>query len=101
MSTIQRTVPVVLHCASLSVAGTVLPSEQTISALNGEADRTQTLPWIGEHLAFISADGIDEYGGVGGEPANLGFTLLPQLSFETIERVANNLEKPERVFARR
>ncbi len=50
---------------------------------SGEAARTGT-PWIGEHLAFISADGL---GGDGASPTSLTYTVCPQLSEETVERV--------------
>jgi uncharacterized protein (UPF0276 family) len=87
---IQATVPVVLHCASMSVAGFLPPSDATVDAIAREAERTQT-PWIGEHLAFVSADGITEEANRDAAPTNLTFTLCPQLSDETVERVAENL----------
>ena len=52
-----------------------------------EAARTGT-PWIGEHLAFISAEGLDEHGATS---TSLTYTVCPQLSEETVERVAENL----------
>ena len=87
---IQERAPVILHCASLSIAGFVPPSEATLQALAAEVNRTQT-PWIGEHLAFVSADGINEEADRDTTPTNLTYTLCPQLSEETIERVAENL----------
>lgn len=88
---LQETIPLVLHCASLSIAGFVPPTEETVAAIQREAERTRT-PWIGEHLAFVSADGIHEEADRDSAPTNLTFTLCPQLSEETIERVAENLE---------
>jgi uncharacterized protein (UPF0276 family) len=90
LGAIQERVPIVLHCASLSVAGFVPPSEATLHALCVETDRTQT-PWIGEHLAFVSADGISEESDRDTLPTNLTYTLCPQLSEETIDRVVANL----------
>jgi uncharacterized protein len=90
LGALQESVPVILHCASLSIAGFVPPSEATVEAIQREADRTQT-PWIGEHLAFVSADGIHEEPDRDTAPTNLTFTLCPQLSEETIDRVAENL----------
>jgi uncharacterized protein (UPF0276 family) len=87
LAAIQETVPLLLHCASLSVAGFVPPSETTVDAIAAEAVRMQT-PWIGEHLAFISADGVAEEN-VG--PTSLTYTVCPQLSEETVERVVENL----------
>ena len=48
-------------------------------------------PWIGEHLAFVSADGITEEAERDSAPTNLTYTLCPQLSEETVTRVAENL----------
>ena len=88
VAAIQETIPVILHCASMSVAGFVPPSEETIDAVKREAERTRT-PWIGEHLAFVSADGLSEGGAEG--PTSLTYTVCPQMSEETVERVAENL----------
>jgi uncharacterized protein len=90
LGAVQQTVPVVLHCASMSVAGFLPPSEATVEAIAREAERTQT-PWIGEHLAFVSADGIAEEADRDTAPTNLTFTVCPQLSEETVERVVENL----------
>jgi uncharacterized protein len=90
LASIQETIPVILHCASMSIAGFVPPSEATVDAINVEAKRTKT-PWIGEHLAFVSADGISEEADRDTAPTNLTYTLCPQLSEETIDRVAENL----------
>lgn len=88
LASIQETVPLLLHCASLSVAGFVPPSESTVDAIAAEAVRTRT-PWIGEHLAFISADGLAEENVA---PTSLTYTVCPQLSEETVERVVENLD---------
>jgi uncharacterized protein (UPF0276 family) len=90
VASVQEIVPVILHCASMSVAGFVPPSEATIDAIAREVERTRT-PWIGEHLAFVSADGIAEEIDRDTTPTNLTYTVCPQLSEETIERVVENL----------
>jgi uncharacterized protein (UPF0276 family) len=90
LASIQDTIPLILHCASMSVAGFVPPSQATVDAINVEAERTKT-PWIGEHLAFVSADGINEEADRDTTPTNLTYTLCPQLSEETIDRVEENL----------
>ncbi len=82
----QDTIPFVLHCASLSIAGFVPPPEATVAAIVREATRMST-PWIGEHLAFISADGLSP----DGAPTTLTYTACPQLSEDTVARVADNL----------
>jgi uncharacterized protein len=91
LGSLQETIPFVLHCASMSVAGFVPPAEETLGAIAREAERTRT-PWIGEHLAFVSADALSEGADSVGAPTELTYTVCPQLSEETIERVARNLE---------
>ena len=90
LASVQETAPVILHCASMSVAGFIPPSPETISAISLETSRTQT-PWIGEHLAFVSADGINEEADRDTAPTNLTYTICPQLSEEAVERVSMNL----------
>jgi uncharacterized protein (UPF0276 family) len=87
---IQNEIPVILHCASMSVAGFVSPEHQTLDAIAREATRTKT-PWIGEHLAFITANALESEGDNSKAPTTLSYTVCPQLSEETIERVAGNL----------
>jgi uncharacterized protein len=90
VSSVQERVPVVLHCASMSVAGFVPPARATLEAIKREAARTKT-PWIGEHLAFVSADPLDLKSQAAGVPISLTYTVCPQMSDETVERVAQNL----------
>jgi len=91
VASLRESIPLVLHCASMSVAGFLPPSEATIDAILAETERTGT-PWIGEHLAFISADGLTEdEGETLASPTALTYTVCPQLSEETVERVAANL----------
>lgn len=90
LASLQERVPVVLHCASLSIAGFVPPSEATLAAVAGEAQRTRT-PWIGEHLAFVSADALTDGSDDLEAPTALTYTVCPQLSDETIQQVVDNL----------
>jgi uncharacterized protein (UPF0276 family) len=88
---LQESVPLVLHCASMSVAGFLPPSGATLDDILAAATQTGT-PWIGEHLAFISADGLTEDDAESlASPTALTYTVCPQLSEETVERVAENL----------
>jgi uncharacterized protein len=79
--------PVILHCASLSVAGTALPSEQTVAEVQRMVEQTGT-PWLGEHLSFVAAErpegafSADEY--APGEPYNIGYTVSPPMNQETV-----------------
>ncbi|MEA2716261.1 MAG: uncharacterized protein QOI99_578 [Actinomycetota bacterium] len=88
---LQEQIPVVLHCSSMSVAGFSAPTEATLSAIDGHAQRTRT-PWIGEHLAYIAALPLDDEAGTA-ELTELTYTVCPQLSEETVERVALNLDR--------
>lgn len=84
--------PVILHCASLNIAGSVEASDTVVQAVCSWVRQTGT-PWVGEHLAFITADrgfidaGADEY--APGEPYNLGFTVSPPMNEETATQVAD------------
>lgn len=86
LASIQDAVPLVLHCASMSVAGFVPPAEATLEAIEREAERMRT-PWIGEHLAFVSADPLE----TDGAPTNLTYTVCPQLSEEVVRRACDNV----------
>lgn len=87
--------PTILHCASLSVAGPKRCSEDTIRQIDGFAEETRT-PWIGEHLAFISANRSEagphpeEY--APGEPYNIGYTVSPVMNERTVSRVVQALQ---------
>jgi uncharacterized protein (UPF0276 family) len=90
LASIQEDVPLVLHCASMSVAGFVPSTDATLDAISEHAERTRS-PWIGEHLAFITADPLETGVDVAGSPTALTYTVCPQLSEDTVERVADNL----------
>jgi uncharacterized protein (UPF0276 family) len=87
---IRERKPIVLHCASLSVAGTIRPPHRTLEDVRVWVDRTDT-PWLGEHLSFITAERdiddafSDAY--APGEPWNIGYTVSPQLSENSLRRV--------------
>lgn len=86
---------VVLHCASLSIAGDVIPSDSVYQRLEHWTERTKT-PWVGEHLSF-SAISWDESEGYAdeyapGEPYNLGYTVTPPFNSETLDKVLRSLD---------
>lgn len=91
-------VPVILHCASMSVAGFVEPDDGTLADIRSWAERVRT-PWIGEHLAFVSADDPDALlRGGDAQPTHLTYTMAPQLSERVIARVGQNLDRLRRRF---
>lgn len=96
VGSIQEQIPVVLHSASMSVAGFVPPGDATLDAIAIEASRTRT-PWIGEHLAFVTADPLASDTETD-SPTALTYTVCPQLSEETVERVVENLAALEARF---
>lgn len=117
--------PLVLHCASLSVAGFVRPAQSTIEAINHCANQLDT-PWIGEHLSFIlahpmaqngfdseilhlesieqqlvmNASGIEQTENTTPPPVSLTYTVCPQFSQQTLNRVLENLEFLEQSIAK-
>jgi uncharacterized protein len=99
---LQDKVPLVLHCASLSIAGNVPPPAALVDRLKECIALTGT-PWLGEHLAYVRADGVwrevaehpamlaqDDPEGVSTTPFNVGYTVSPQLSPPILERVIAN-----------
>lgn len=94
-------IPVVLHCASLSIAGTVPCPDGVADDIDQWVRRTGT-PWIGEHLAFITAS-RGEAGEIAqpcapGEPYNIGYTVSPPMNASSAERAGRALERYARRF---
>ena len=91
---IGSTTPIVLHCASLSIAGPDLCAAETLRQVGEWAERTGT-PWIGEHLAFVTADrgetGPQAEMVAPGEPYNIGYTVSPPMNPKTAARAAKHL----------
>jgi len=89
---LQRSVPVILHCASLSLAGDVPIPAPRAEALRRWVGESGT-PWVGEHLAYLRADGTHLHlaGHTGvpfGDDLDIGYTVSPQFSEAVLERVA-------------
>src|SRR5262245_9933645 len=101
-------VPLLLHCASLSLAGNAPPTPRLVDQLTSFIETTNT-PWIGEHLAYVRADGVlREYAEHPAliadapdpsEPFNVGYTVSPQLSDPILERVLERTLAWRRRFA--
>jgi uncharacterized protein len=99
---LRAKVPLLLHCASLSIAGNVRPAASLVDRLMECIEQTAT-PWLGEHLAYVRADGvwreIAEHPALLGEadgsdvartPFNVGYTVSPQLSDPILDRVLDS-----------
>jgi uncharacterized protein len=78
----------VMHCASLSIAGVVPAQPALLAEVRTWAERMAT-PWIGEHLAFVSAPGPEP----GAELLYVGYTVAPTLDGDTLERVERAVER--------
>jgi uncharacterized protein len=90
--------PIVLHCASLSIAGMIPPSRSTVNMVKEWIIRTET-PWLGEHLSFITADrqltGEPAEESAPGEPWNIGYTVSPPLNEQSVVTVLRSLSRVE------
>lgn len=92
--------PLILHCASLSLAGYVEP-DALIKERIGHFARLTHTPWIGEHLSFILAEKLDdqfyeEY--APGEPYNIGYTVGPVMNTESVDHVIANVNRHSAVY---
>ena len=111
---IRHSVPVILHCASLSIAGNAPPDDRLVDRLAHWIRVTGT-PWLGEHIAYVRADGVYREAaeheavyvpGTGQDPDgevrrllgstvgadssiafNVGYTVSPQMSEPILARV--------------
>jgi uncharacterized protein (UPF0276 family) len=98
---LRESVPLLLHCASLSIAGNSPPGPSLISRLLECIGQTAT-PWLGEHISYVRADGvwreIAEHpallAGAATEftaaPFNVGYTVSPQMSGPILDRVVES-----------
>ncbi len=97
-----RDCELILHCASLSIAGTVDPSPKVLERIQYWLTETRSL-WLGEHLAFLLAEkprGEDSRcGDPYGEPYNIGFTVAPPMNQESVQQICKNLNKYSNYFS--
>lgn len=77
----------VLHSASLSLASGRPPDEDVLRSAADIAADIGT-PWVGEHLAFISASSPD---GIPGEQFDIGYAISPPMNAETVDNVSDAL----------
>lgn len=91
---LRSQIPIILHCASLSICGCPPCPEKTVQEIEHWLSYTNS-PWIGEHLAFITAnsgrpfvsieEGLDE-------PFNVGYTVSPPMNEEVLARTLRNVK---------
>jgi uncharacterized protein len=83
----------VLHCASLSLAAAHAIPDELISSVLRMVGEVQS-PWLGEHLALISATAPWLDGHEAGEAVyDLGFAVSPPMTIDTLEVVARALQQ--------
>jgi uncharacterized protein (UPF0276 family) len=83
-----QTHSIILHCASLNIAGPVRPPPALIHKLKKWITATRT-PWLGEHLAFTTTEpqqmlGFESWPT---EPYKLGFTVSPPMNSAAVSSV--------------
>lgn len=93
--------PLVLHCASLSIAGDVRANRTTINNVNKWLKATGS-EWLGEHLSYITASkeskNLNSIPYADGEPYNIGFTVPPPMNNVSIDAIVRNLQFYEEVI---
>jgi len=92
--------PLILHCASLSLAGYTDVTPHTQAQIEHYIEATQT-PWLGEHIAYITEERIDDnyYEAYAeGEPYNIGYTVSPVMNPEGVDNLIRNIERQERLL---
>jgi uncharacterized protein (UPF0276 family) len=99
---LRNRIPLVLHCASLSIASQSLCPQSIVQKVQEWTQCTET-PWIGEHLAFITSD-REEAGDIAddyapGEPYNIGYTVSPSMDSGTAGRICRHLQYYSNLFS--
>ena len=103
--------PVILHCASLSLAGNIRPESYVIEQLRKWINLSHT-PWLGEHIAYVRTEdkwqSLAEHEAIvvvppeQGRPQvphfDVGYTVSPQLSPAVLERIVENTSMYERTL---
>ena len=94
--------PLVLHCASLSIAGFIPPSQSTIDAVKHYI-RALDSPWLGEHLAFLTADPLGAFDKIlvadSETETNIGYTVSPICNHDTFQQVMRSLDSCKREYS--
>lgn len=96
---IQRLKPLILHCASLSIAGFVPPDKQTVESVKSWTEKTKT-PWLGEHLAFVTAEreeaNAQDNKNSARDAYDVGYSVNPPTNAANLQQVLRSLEEYEK-----
>ena len=85
----------ILHCASLSLGGSVKPSDAIMDRIFQLADEIRS-PWLGEHIAFLYAQHPNDPNHI---IHDLGFTLSPPMNEASAKYIASRVLELERKYA--
>ena len=88
-------VPQFLHSASMSLAGFVDPPTKTLESLKHWVEVLDP-PWVGEHLAFTTAHGVNNRNG---QHIDTGYSINPAMNLETVYRVVENVTRCEEMVS--
>ena len=89
---------VILHCSSLSLAGSVSPDDSLVSEIADLVLQTAT-PWLGEHLSFVTARGAGSEGDIEArQSVSLGYTVGPPMNRQSVESTVRNIRLAKRRF---
>jgi uncharacterized protein (UPF0276 family) len=89
--------PLLLHCSSLSLAGNHRPNNDIVDSVSKWVQKTR-VPWLSEHLAFVTA-GPPSYADPSlDRPFDVGYSINPPLNTETAHRVVRAVERYEHRF---
>ena len=93
--------PVVLHCSSLSLAGSLGPGDSVVAEVRDWLTRTKS-PWLGEHLSFISAPIGTAKEAIGtsnhGDNFELGYTVGPPMNAEAVSAIGRRIRSASAQF---
>lgn len=79
-----------LHCASLSLAGSLPLDEATLADVEEWLDRTGS-PWLSEHLAYVSAEAMNDGQKADCDHYYTGFTVPPPMNEEMIDHISRRI----------
>jgi uncharacterized protein (UPF0276 family) len=93
--------PLILHSASLSMAGDGVSSE-TFQSVGRWIEQTAT-PWLGEHLAFVSATAVRNSDPIlldddGEAVIDIGYAVGPAMNDEVVSNVVAAVEKCAAIY---
>lgn len=83
---------ILLHCASLSMAGEVRPDERTWDAVAAAIERTGT-PWLTEHMAFYTAARTPGDGHSAVPIYDIGYAISAPMNEESLARVVGAVDE--------